>query len=137
MGVSVGVVETALASWVSRVQREDREAAARIGASSRSGSPSSSSASPGPGSRVDVESARSGLFLIGVVARVEGPVVPPVRASQDPVFLDEALAGPTASPAPPPGSSAPGSSVPGSEGCLLYTSPSPRDKRQSRMPSSA
>ena len=28
---------------------------------------------------------------------------------------------------------------PGSEGhsCLLYTSPSPRDKRQSRMPSSA
>ena len=23
------------------------------------------------------------------------------------------------------------------EGCLLYTSPSPRDKRQSRMPSSA
>ena len=24
-----------------------------------------------------------------------------------------------------------------SEGCLLYTSPSPRDKRQSRMPSSA
>ena len=25
----------------------------------------------------------------------------------------------------------------GFEGCLLYTSPSPRDKRQSRMPSSA
>ena len=25
----------------------------------------------------------------------------------------------------------------GREGCLLYTSPSPRDKRQSRMPSSA
>ena len=25
----------------------------------------------------------------------------------------------------------------GSYGCLLYTSPSPRDKRQSRMPSSA
>ena len=25
----------------------------------------------------------------------------------------------------------------GAEGCLLYTSPSPRDKRQSRMPSSA
>ena len=25
----------------------------------------------------------------------------------------------------------------GTEGCLLYTSPSPRDKRQSRMPSSA
>ena len=25
----------------------------------------------------------------------------------------------------------------GSNGCLLYTSPSPRDKRQSRMPSSA
>ena len=25
----------------------------------------------------------------------------------------------------------------GSDGCLLYTSPSPRDKRQSRMPSSA
>ena len=25
----------------------------------------------------------------------------------------------------------------GSTGCLLYTSPSPRDKRQSRMPSSA
>ena len=25
----------------------------------------------------------------------------------------------------------------GSGGCLLYTSPSPRDKRQSRMPSSA
>ena len=25
----------------------------------------------------------------------------------------------------------------GQEGCLLYTSPSPRDKRQSRMPSSA
>ena len=25
----------------------------------------------------------------------------------------------------------------GPEGCLLYTSPSPRDKRQSRMPSSA
>ena len=25
----------------------------------------------------------------------------------------------------------------GDEGCLLYTSPSPRDKRQSRMPSSA
>ena len=24
-----------------------------------------------------------------------------------------------------------------SNGCLLYTSPSPRDKRQSRMPSSA
>ena len=24
-----------------------------------------------------------------------------------------------------------------SDGCLLYTSPSPRDKRQSRMPSSA
>ena len=24
-----------------------------------------------------------------------------------------------------------------SQGCLLYTSPSPRDKRQSRMPSSA
>ena len=24
-----------------------------------------------------------------------------------------------------------------SKGCLLYTSPSPRDKRQSRMPSSA
>ena len=24
-----------------------------------------------------------------------------------------------------------------SRGCLLYTSPSPRDKRQSRMPSSA
>ena len=27
--------------------------------------------------------------------------------------------------------------VVGSNGCLLYTSPSPRDKRQSRMPSSA
>ena len=27
--------------------------------------------------------------------------------------------------------------VNGSSGCLLYTSPSPRDKRQSRMPSSA
>ena len=27
--------------------------------------------------------------------------------------------------------------VAGSEDCLLYTSPSPRDKRQSRMPSSA
>ena len=26
---------------------------------------------------------------------------------------------------------------PGFEACLLYTSPSPRDKRQSRMPSSA
>ena len=26
---------------------------------------------------------------------------------------------------------------PGNQGCLLYTSPSPRDKRQSRMPSSA
>ena len=25
----------------------------------------------------------------------------------------------------------------GRNGCLLYTSPSPRDKRQSRMPSSA
>ena len=25
----------------------------------------------------------------------------------------------------------------GGKGCLLYTSPSPRDKRQSRMPSSA
>ena len=25
----------------------------------------------------------------------------------------------------------------GPNGCLLYTSPSPRDKRQSRMPSSA
>ena len=25
----------------------------------------------------------------------------------------------------------------GPSGCLLYTSPSPRDKRQSRMPSSA
>ena len=25
----------------------------------------------------------------------------------------------------------------GHKGCLLYTSPSPRDKRQSRMPSSA
>ena len=25
----------------------------------------------------------------------------------------------------------------GAQGCLLYTSPSPRDKRQSRMPSSA
>ena len=25
----------------------------------------------------------------------------------------------------------------GAAGCLLYTSPSPRDKRQSRMPSSA
>ena len=31
---------------------------------------------------------------------------------------------------------APGPSV-GYESCLLYTSPSPRDKRQSRMPSSA
>ena len=28
-------------------------------------------------------------------------------------------------------------SAPGAAGCLLYTSPSPRDKRQSRMPSSA
>ena len=28
-------------------------------------------------------------------------------------------------------------SIPKSIGCLLYTSPSPRDKRQSRMPSSA
>ena len=27
--------------------------------------------------------------------------------------------------------------TPGSHVCLLYTSPSPRDKRQSRMPSSA
>ena len=27
--------------------------------------------------------------------------------------------------------------VTGTNGCLLYTSPSPRDKRQSRMPSSA
>ena len=27
--------------------------------------------------------------------------------------------------------------LPGSKACLLYTSPSPRDKRQSRMPSSA
>ena len=27
--------------------------------------------------------------------------------------------------------------VPQNRGCLLYTSPSPRDKRQSRMPSSA
>ena len=27
--------------------------------------------------------------------------------------------------------------APGTFGCLLYTSPSPRDKRQSRMPSSA
>ena len=27
--------------------------------------------------------------------------------------------------------------VVGAYGCLLYTSPSPRDKRQSRMPSSA
>ena len=27
--------------------------------------------------------------------------------------------------------------VTGLKGCLLYTSPSPRDKRQSRMPSSA
>ena len=29
------------------------------------------------------------------------------------------------------------SSKAAAEGCLLYTSPSPRDKRQSRMPSSA
>ena len=28
-------------------------------------------------------------------------------------------------------------SLRGAKGCLLYTSPSPRDKRQSRMPSSA
>ena len=28
-------------------------------------------------------------------------------------------------------------SQPGVDACLLYTSPSPRDKRQSRMPSSA
>ena len=28
-------------------------------------------------------------------------------------------------------------SLPSINGCLLYTSPSPRDKRQSRMPSSA
>ena len=28
-------------------------------------------------------------------------------------------------------------SILGPNGCLLYTSPSPRDKRQSRMPSSA
>ena len=27
--------------------------------------------------------------------------------------------------------------IKGAEACLLYTSPSPRDKRQSRMPSSA
>ena len=27
--------------------------------------------------------------------------------------------------------------VPGSKGCLLYTSPSPRDRQKSRMPSSA
>ena len=31
----------------------------------------------------------------------------------------------------------PGAIVPGIMSCLLYTSPSPRDKRQSRMPSSA
>ena len=30
-----------------------------------------------------------------------------------------------------------GNNVTTSDGCLLYTSPSPRDKRQSRMPSSA
>ena len=30
-----------------------------------------------------------------------------------------------------------GVTVPEEYGCLLYTSPSPRDKRQSRMPSSA
>ena len=30
-----------------------------------------------------------------------------------------------------------GSSIAGWKSCLLYTSPSPRDKRQSRMPSSA
>ena len=30
-----------------------------------------------------------------------------------------------------------GSTITLSENCLLYTSPSPRDKRQSRMPSSA
>ena len=34
----------------------------------------------------------------------------------------------------PPG---PGDPLRGCETCLLYTSPSPRDKRQSRMPSSA
>ena len=30
-----------------------------------------------------------------------------------------------------------GAFLPGANACLLYTSPSPRDKRQSRMPSSA
>ena len=30
-----------------------------------------------------------------------------------------------------------GNAFPASKDCLLYTSPSPRDKRQSRMPSSA
>ena len=39
--------------------------------------------------------------------------------------------------APPPGRYWVGGGGGGRESCLLYTSPSPRDKRQSRMPSSA
>ena len=50
-------------------------------------------------------------------------------------YLDEATLVRLADAVPPP--PAPGSAEDQDDNCLLYTSPSPRDQRGSRMPSSA
>ena len=65
------------------------------------------------------------------------PVIPAFRKSALPVLLvcTTALAG-CATTTPPP-EIAYDDAAPAVQTCLLYTSPSPRDKRQSRMPSSA
>ena len=49
----------------------------------------------------------------------------------------ELVAGALSSTAEKSAASAEALNIPRSYACLLYTSPSPRDKRQSRMPSSA
>ena len=84
-----------------------------------------------------------GYKIVKHIALTQGAEIDLITESDVPPYVPEiggggggpGLPGPKGDrgPAGPPGP--PGKDGP--KGCLLYTSPSPRDKRQSRMPSSA
>ena len=78
---------------------------------------------------------RGGIALFAGIPYASPPVdglrfAPPTPPVKRTTILDAKQFGP-ASP------QLPGDGLTDSHDCLLYTSPSPRDKRQSRMPSSA
>ena len=90
-----------------------------------------------------------GSVLLDLFCGGGGTGSPSATPTMDPTPIAARTAVPSASPAPEEGGSPTGGNAPTAapseeggaayhvSGCLLYTSPSPRDRQKSRMPSSA